>query len=72
MNRKQFGVIGLGQFGSAMATTLTELGHDVNGVDVDESRVRQLANVITHAIQIDAIDGKALPRAANAGSNSRV
>ena len=60
MKRKQFGVIGLGRFGSAIATTLTELGHDVIGVDGDESRVQQLADVITHALQIDATDEKAL------------
>lgn len=60
MKRKQFGVIGLGRFGSAMAMTLTELGHDVIGVDADESRVQQLADVITHALQIDATDEKAL------------
>lgn len=60
MKRKQFGVIGLGRFGSAMAMTLTELGHDVIGVDGDEARVQQLADVITHALQIDATDEKAL------------
>lgn len=60
MKRKQFGVIGLGRFGSAMGMTLTELGHDVIGVDGDESRVQQLADVITHALQIDATDEKAL------------
>ena len=60
MKRKQFGVIGLGRFGSAMAMTLTELGHDVIGVDGDESRVQHLADVITHALQIDATDEKAL------------
>jgi trk system potassium uptake protein TrkA len=60
LKRKQFGVIGLGRFGSAMALTLTELGHDVIGVDGDESRVQQLADVITHALQIDATDEKAL------------
>ena len=60
MKRKQFGVIGLGRFGSAMALTLTELGHDVIGVDGDEARVQQLADVITHALQIDATDEKAL------------
>ena len=59
MKRKQFGVIGLGRFGSAMATTLAELGHDVIGVDGDESRVQQMADVI-HALQIDATDEKAL------------
>jgi trk system potassium uptake protein len=60
VKRKQFGVIGLGRFGSAMAMTLTELGHDVIGVDGDETRVQQLADVITHALQIDATDEKAL------------
>jgi trk system potassium uptake protein TrkA len=60
LKRKQFGVIGLGRFGSAMAMTLTELGHDVIGVDGDEARVQQLADVITHALQIDATDEKAL------------
>jgi trk system potassium uptake protein TrkA len=43
-----------------MAMTLTELGHDVIGVDGDESRVQQLADVITHALQLDATDEKAL------------
>jgi trk system potassium uptake protein TrkA len=60
VKRKQFGVIGLGRFGSAMAMTLTELGHDVIGVDGDELRVQQLADVMTHALQIDATDEKAL------------
>ena len=60
MKRKQFGVIGLGRFGSAMAMTLMELGHDVIGVDGDETRVQQLADVVTHALQIDATDEKAL------------
>ena len=60
MTRRHFGVIGLGRFGSAIAMTLTELGHDVIGVDADESRVQQLADVVTHALQIDATDDKAL------------
>lgn len=60
MKRRQFGVIGLGRFGSAMASTLAELGHDVIGVDGDEARVQQLADTITHALQIDATDEKAL------------
>jgi trk system potassium uptake protein TrkA len=60
LKRKQFGVIGLGRFGSAMATTLAELGHDVVGVDSDESRVQRLADVITHVLQIDATDERAL------------
>jgi trk system potassium uptake protein TrkA len=60
VKRRQFGVIGLGRFGSAMATTLAELGHDVIGVDANEEHVRQLADVITQAIQLDATDERAL------------
>lgn len=72
MKRKQFGVIGLGRFGSAMASTLAELGHDVIGVDGDEERVRQLADVITQAIQLDATDAKALRAAGIADVNVAV
>jgi trk system potassium uptake protein TrkA len=43
-----------------MATTLTELGHDVTGVDGDEGRVQELADIIAHSLQIDATDAKAL------------
>lgn len=60
MAQRQFGVIGLGRFGSAMASTLAELGHDVIGADSDEDRVRQLADTITSAVQLDATDPKAL------------
>jgi len=58
--RRQFAVIGLGRFGSAMATTLAELGHDVIGVDGDAERVRQLADTITQAVELDATDERAL------------
>jgi trk system potassium uptake protein TrkA len=60
VKRRQFAVIGLGRFGSAMAVTLSELGHDVIGVDGDEARVEQLADRISHALQLDATDEKAL------------
>jgi trk system potassium uptake protein len=60
VKRRLFAVIGLGRFGSAMATTLVELGQDVIGVDADEDRVQQLADVIPQAVQLDATDAKAL------------
>ena len=60
MKKKQFGVVGLGRFGSAMATTLVELGHEVIGIDGDEARVQQLADTVTHVVQLDATDEKAL------------
>lgn len=60
MKRQQFAVIGLGRFGSAMATTLAELGHDVIGVDGDPEKVRQLADVITQSVELDATEERAL------------
>jgi trk system potassium uptake protein TrkA len=57
---RQFAVIGLGRFGSAMATTLATLGHEVIGIDGDEEKVRHLADSISYAIQLDATDEKAL------------
>jgi trk system potassium uptake protein TrkA len=60
MARRTFAVIGLGRFGSAMATTLTELGQEVIGVDGDEERVRAMADVVHQAVQLDATDERAL------------
>ena len=60
MARRQFAVIGLGRFGSAMATSLADLGQDVIGVDSDAEKVRQLADTITQAVELDATDERAL------------
>jgi trk system potassium uptake protein TrkA len=43
-----------------MATTLAELGQDVIGIDGDAERVRQLADTITQAVELDATDERAL------------
>jgi len=60
MKKLTFAVIGLGRFGSAMATTLTELGQDVIGVDGNEERVQKHADTIRSAMQLDATDERAL------------
>lgn len=60
MRRKQFLVIGLGRFGTAVATTLFELGHEVVAVDESEERVRDLMDRVTHAAIVDAADERAL------------
>ena len=57
---KQFIVLGLGRFGSAVATTLVELGHEVLGVDNDEERVDDLKDKITQAVQADITEEKVL------------
>jgi trk system potassium uptake protein TrkA len=58
--RRTFAVIGLGRFGTAMASTLIELGQDVIGIDSSEERVQAMADRIAHAVQLDATDERAL------------
>ncbi|MGH9386810.1 MAG: potassium channel family protein [Vicinamibacterales bacterium] len=60
MAKRSFAVIGLGRFGSTMAMTLAELGHDVIGIDSNEDNVRVLADHISLSMQLDATDEKAL------------
>ncbi len=45
-----FLIIGLGNFGAALAVRLTELGHEVIGVDSNMRKVEVLKNSITHTI----------------------
>jgi trk system potassium uptake protein TrkA len=59
-------VVGLGRFGSAVARELHLLGHEVMAVDTDERIVNDIADEVTHAVQLDATDEDAL-RAAGAG-----
>ncbi|MFD3156121.1 potassium channel family protein [Haloimpatiens sp. FM7330] len=56
MNKKQFIIIGLGRFGTSVAETLYNLGHDVLAVDSDEDVVQSIANRVTHAVQADVTD----------------
>jgi trk system potassium uptake protein len=49
-------VIGLGRFGTALAETLMDLGHDVLGVDSDPGNVRDNADRLTHVVEADATD----------------
>ena len=60
MAKRTIAVIGLGRFGYAMATTLTSLGHEVIGIDGDEDKVRNVADVVSLGMQLDATDEKAL------------
>ncbi len=60
MGNYTYAVIGLGRFGSAVASTLVELGQEVIGIDSGEERVRQLSDVLSQTVQLDATDIKAL------------
>jgi trk system potassium uptake protein TrkA len=54
--RRQVVVIGLGRFGSAVARTLYQHGHDVLGVDANRDNVEHISDEITHAVVADASD----------------
>jgi trk system potassium uptake protein TrkA len=58
--KKQFAVIGLGRFGLSVAKTLVELDSEVIAIDSEEERVKSVADFVTYAVQLDAIDEKAL------------
>lgn len=57
---REFLVIGLGRFGSSLATTLHEAGHVVVAVDQDEKLVQHYASVLPHVIVMDATNREAL------------
>ena len=57
---KQFVVIGLGRFGSAVAKTLYDMGYEVLGIDINEERTQEAVGFTTHAVQLDAIDENSL------------
>ncbi|MEN9580283.1 MAG: hypothetical protein RJA70_3292 [Pseudomonadota bacterium] len=58
--RRQVLVLGLGQFGAAVAVALSEQGVDVLAVDSDAARVRAVADLVTEAVCLDATDEAAL------------
>jgi len=53
---KQFAIIGLGRFGSSIAKTLYQMGHDVLAIDNDPEEVQEISDYVTHAVQADATD----------------
>ncbi|MDI3257550.1 MAG: TrkA family potassium uptake protein [Kyrpidia sp.] len=57
---KQFVVIGLGRFGSSVARTLYQTGHEVLAVDSDREVIEDIMDSVTHAVQADATDEQAL------------
>lgn len=57
---KTFLVIGLGRFGSAVATELCALGNEVLAIDSREELVQAIAPQVTHAVTADARDQEVL------------
>ncbi len=57
---KQFVVIGLGRFGSSIARALTAKNFEVLAMDRSEERVKEIEEVVSQAVVVDATDEKAL------------
>ena len=53
-------VIGLGRFGSAVAKSLAQLGHEVLGIDESAERVQELSGVLTNVVQANTTNVETL------------
>jgi trk system potassium uptake protein len=58
--KKHFVIIGLGRFGFSVAKTLAKYGSEVIAIDNHEERVKKVSEFVTVAVQLDAMDEKAL------------
>lgn len=56
MKNKQYVVLGLGIFGSSVATTLSRGGKEVLAIDKDMVNVEKMADIVTKAVQADSTD----------------
>ncbi len=57
---KRFLVIGLGRFGMSLAETLYAEGAEVIAVDERADKVEEIKERVSHAVQLDGMDGEAL------------
>ncbi len=49
-------VIGLGRFGTGVATSLVQLGHDVLAIESSAEKVQNLSGILPHVVQADSTD----------------
>jgi len=56
MPNQQIVVIGLGRFGSSVAYTLYQMGHDVLALEIDQMRVQAAMGHVTYPVQGDATE----------------
>lgn len=60
MPSSKYAVIGLGQFGNAIASKLSERGAEVIAIDNSEQNIESIQDEVAYAICLDATDIKAL------------
>jgi trk system potassium uptake protein TrkA len=58
--KKQFAVIGLGNFGFYLATELFKKRHEVLGIDINPKMVQEIRDWVSRAVIADATDPQAL------------
>ena len=58
--KKQFAIIGLGNFGFYLATALFQKGHEVLGIDINPKLVQEIRDRISRAVIADATDAQAV------------
>jgi trk system potassium uptake protein TrkA len=58
--KKQFAVIGLGNFGFYLAAALFQKGHEVLGIDIIPRQVQEIRDRVSRAVIADATDPQAL------------
>lgn len=56
MEKKSYAVFGLGRFGRSVAEELAKSGAEVLAVDMDEEKVRDVAEYVTFAVTADVCD----------------
>ncbi|BCJ88091.1 potassium channel family protein [Effusibacillus dendaii] len=57
---KQYAVIGMGRFGTSVASELYEMGYEVLGIDTNEDKIQDAVDFVTHAVTADSTDDNAL------------
>jgi len=55
-NAKQFAILGLGRFGNTVAKRLSSLDKEVLAVDIDQQKVADIADYVTHSVVGDCLD----------------
>mgnify|MGYP001021836777 CR=1 FL=1 len=56
----EFGIIGLGRFGFALAKTLADAGREVLVIDNNESKIKQIRNITENAFVVGPLDKESL------------
>lgn len=60
MTKKSFAVMGLGKFGRSIVMEMMRAGADVLAIDMDEEKVKRVAEYVTCAVQADVRDPEAM------------